>query len=208
MTAHVATPWTAAWVSAVPDETEERLVRLAKKGDPDAFSELVRRHQHTVFNLACRFMRDPTLAEDMVQEAFLKAFRLLRTFRGDCAFGTWMYRVTCSVCLTEINRRKKRGEVALRPRHDRAAGGSRLESADIPDLVRRCVTMLPGRYAAIITLYYLREIPYEEIARIMRIPMGTLKIWMHRARKQLKRIVEKEILSNGPNEPAWCGRHH
>ena len=171
----------------------DALVRLAKRGDAEAFAELVRRHQHAVFNLAYRFMRDQTLAEDMTQEAFLKAFRLIKRFRGDCAFGTWMYRVTCSVCLTELGRRKRRAEVPLMPHHDREAAVPPTAMSDMPELIRRCVAKLPRRYAAVITLYYLKEITYDEIAQIMQVPMGTLKTWMHRARKQLGQIVAKEL---------------
>ena len=64
------------------------------------------------------------------------------------------------------------------------------------EIVRRCVMRLPERYATIITLYYLEEMPYEEIAAIVEIPMGTLKTWMFRARKELRKIVEKELASS------------
>jgi RNA polymerase sigma-70 factor (ECF subfamily) len=72
------------------------------------------------------------------------------------------------------------------------------ETSDTPELIRRCVTKLPERYATIVTMYYLDEITYEEIAETLNIPMGTLKTWMHRARHQLRKIVEKEITSNAP----------
>ena len=193
---------TASWVAAgeaasATGLSDLELVVLAKKGDTDAFSILVQRHQHLVYNLAYRFMRDPALAEDMAQDAFLKAFRLLNGFRGDCNFSTWMYRVTVSVCLTEINRRKKRQEVELQPVDGVQETESRFELSDIAELIRGCVKLLPARYASIITLYYLKEIPYEEIAQVMQIPMGTLKTWMYRARNQLREIVEKEFGVNG-----------
>lgn len=172
------------------------LVNLSKQGDTDAFSELVRRHQHIVYNVSYRFMRDQALAEDMAQDAFLKAFRLLKGFRGDCSFSTWMYRVTCSVCLTELARRKRRGEVELLPGHAGEAPAMPMDSADLPEHMRRCVGLLPERYAQIITLYYLKGVNYEEIAQVMEIPMGTLKTWMFRARKQLRKIVEKEVYNN------------
>ena len=70
----------------------------------------------------------------------------------------------------------------------------------MPELIRRCVTKLPERYATIVSLYYLQEVPYEDIAETMRIPMGTLKTWMHRARLQLRKIVEKEMKTNGPEQ--------
>ena len=197
MTRELTAPWTATEATPREDVSDTELVVCAKKGDTEAFSILVQRHQNLVFNLSYRFMRDPTLAEDAAQEAFLKAFRLLRGFRGDCNFSTWMYRVTVSVCLTEISRRKKRREVELQPMDGRQTVDRRVESSDVLDMIRRCVNLLPGRYASIITLYYLKEISYEEIARVMQIPMGTLKTWMFRARNQLRSIVEKEFDIHG-----------
>ncbi len=201
-------PWTfraSDAVAAIPaaktgredaNRTDMALVKRAKHGDPEAFSELVRRHQHIIYNVAYRFMRDTALAEDMSQEAFLKAYRLLKGFRGDCSFSTWMYRVTCSVCLTELNRRKRRGEVELSPANTLDASIDPPDATDMPEHIRRCVQKLPDRYATIITLYYLQGISYEDIAQVMRIPMGTLKTWMFRARKQLRKIVEKEVFRN------------
>ncbi len=173
--------------------TDNELVKIARKGNPEAFSELVRRHQHRVYNLSLRYMRDSNRAEDMAQEAFLKGFRLLKGFRGDCSFSTWMYKVTGSVCLTEIRKRKKRGEVELKPVRESSYVSTKAQDNDEADLVRRCVTRLPEKYAAIVTLYYLDEMPYKEIAKIMEIPIGTLKTWMFRARKELRVIVQEEL---------------
>lgn len=175
------------------------LVRRSQSGDRDAFSELVRRHQHLVYNVSYRFMRDAAQAEDMAQEAFLKAYRLLSGFRGDCSFTTWMYRVTSSVCLTELSRRKRRGEVEMpQETGDNLATTETVpEETDLKEQIRRCVTYLSDRYATIITLYYLNGSSYDEIAQVMDVPLGTLKTWMFRARKQLRRIVEKEVFSNG-----------
>ena len=185
-----------AGVDADREVSDLELVKQTKQGDAEAFSELVRRHQYIIYNVAYRFMRDVSLAEDMVQEAFLKAFRLLKGFRGDCSFSTWMYRVTCSVCLTELNRRKRRGEVALTPGHVSSVAEHPSYNFDMPEHVRRCVAKLSDRYATIITLYYLKGVSYDEIAQVMDIPMGTLKTWMFRARKQLRKIVEKELYAD------------
>ncbi len=179
------------------ETSDLELVELTKQGHTEAFSELVRRHQQMTYNLAYRFMRDPALAEDMAQEAFIKAFRLLAGFRGDSSFSTWLYRVTCSVCLTELGRRKRRGEVELKPAHYNTAALHPSDGRDLPEHIRRCVTKLSDRYAEIVTLYYLKGISYDEIAEALDIPMGTLKTWMFRARKQLRRIVEKELFNNG-----------
>ncbi len=173
------------------------LVVKAKQGDTAAFGELVNRHQQMVYNLSYRFMRDPLLAEDAAQESFIKAFRLLGGFRGDCHFSTWMYRVTASVCLSELERRKKRGEVELLPAHERQQEQSQLDRLDLPAIMDQCVRQLPDRYANIVTLYYLKEVSYEDIASRLRIPIGTLKTWMYRARTQLRSILEKEFKLHG-----------
>ncbi len=187
-----------ATLATEPTELSDlELVHRTQRGDSEAFSELVRRHQQVTYNLAYRFMRDATQAEDMAQEAFLKAFRLLKGFRGDSSFSTWLYRVTSSVCLTELGRRKRRGEVELQPTHHKQATVQPSYSFDMPEHIRRCVTQLSDRYAEIVTLYYLKGISYDEIAEAMDIPMGTLKTWMFRARKQLRSIVETEIFSDG-----------
>lgn len=185
-------------VKAVADVTPAResdieLVNRTCAGDVGAFSELVRRHERMVFNLAYRFMRDTTQAEDMAQDAFLKAFRLLKGFRGDCSFPTWLHRVTSSVCLTEIEKRKRRSEVDLSTYYDNVSETEPVSASDVSELIRRCVPKLRKKYATIITMYYLQETPYEEIARAMRIPIGTLKTWMYRARAELRNLVELEL---------------
>lgn len=180
-------------------ESDLVLVQRSQSGNREAFSELVRRHQHLVYNVAYRFMRDATLAEDMAQESFVKAYRLLKGFRGDCSFTTWMYRVTSTTCLTELARRKRRGEVELTADGNVSLCSTEHKPAerDLKEQIRRCVTHLSDRYATIVTLYYLKGISYDEIAQVMDVPLGTLKTWMFRARKQLRSIVEKELMSNG-----------
>jgi len=193
-----AAMWPEVERARMTEDSDLALVQRTRAGEVEAFSELVRRHERVVYNLSFRFMRDNALAEDMAQEAFLKAYRLLHGFRGDCSFSTWLYRVTSSVCLTELNRRKRRGEVELTPAHTNEAAAEPEEASDTPEMIRRCVTKLPERYATIVSMYYLQEVSYEDIAETMKIPMGTLKTWMHRARLQLRKIVEKEMKTHGP----------
>jgi len=182
---------------ADPAEADLELVVRAQKGDTEAFSELVNRHQQMVYNVAYRFMRNAAQAEDAAQEAFLKAFRLLAGFRGDCHFSTWMYRVTASVCLNELERRKRRAEVALMPAHQGQEKPSGLDTLDLPEMIGHCVGKLPAQYKKVITLYYLKEVSFEDVAKLMEIPRGTLKTWMYRARAQLRKILEKEYRVDG-----------
>lgn len=184
---------------AVEELDDLQLVQQAKAGHTEAFSELVRRHQDEAYSLAYRFMRDASLAEDMAQEAFLKAFRLLQSFRGECSFRTWMYRVVSSVCLTELRRRKNRHEVEWNDSLELSAEDATVDR-DLYEKIRNCVRLLPDRYATVISMYYLAGVPYEEIADALNIPLGTLKTWMFRARRMLRQIVEREIRIHG-----WTG---
>jgi RNA polymerase sigma-70 factor (ECF subfamily) len=182
------------------DDPDQELVARSLEGDAAAFSQLVSRHQDKVYALANRFMRDPTLAEDMAQEAFLKAFRLLKSFKGRSKFSTWLYKVTCNVCLTELSRRRKRGELLQSEPSEPSTAKRPDETAsedDLAELIRAAVNELPPRYAGAVRLYYFEEKSYEEVAAALDIPVGTLKTWLHRARKQLRALVEKEIEGSG-----------
>ncbi len=185
----------AAGTLRMREESDLGLVSQVKAGDVEAFSELVRRHEHAVFRLAYRFMREVPGAQDMTQEAFLRAFRLLNSFRGDCQLATWLYRITCNVCLTELARRKHRGEVALEMLRTGNGTPGRVDPdrAIVLERIRRCVAKLPKRYATVVALHYFEGASYEEIAAAMRIPLGTLKTWMHRARLRLKTLVQEEL---------------
>ena len=87
---------------------EEQLVKKSLQGDTTAFEELVAQYQGKIYALAFRYMGNEEDAYDMSQEAFIKAFRSIRSFKGDSSFGTWMYRVATNVCLDELRRRKRR----------------------------------------------------------------------------------------------------
>ena len=108
MTTQTLARWPLALDVAMDEPSDLELAKQTKGGNAEAYSTLVRRHQRVVYNLAYRFLRDAHLAEDMAQEAFIKGFRMLHGFRGDSRFSTWMYRVTCTVCLRELKRRKRR----------------------------------------------------------------------------------------------------
>jgi len=195
MTAVAIAPdyWTGFVAANYAESSDAHLVACSQRGEREAFSELVCRHREMAYKVACRFMRDPVLAEDLTQEACLKAFRLIGGFRGDCRFSTWFYRVTTSVCLTELNRRKRRKEVPLQADHIAAVGLGDVEKREMAELVRRCVGKLSERYEKIVRRYYLEQEPYERIAREMDVPIGTLKTWMYRARKELRVGMEEEL---------------
>jgi RNA polymerase sigma-70 factor (ECF subfamily) len=108
---HAAAAGTVSAVLAAPlEENEASLIRQAQQGDQDAFERLVREYDRSVLRLAMNLLRSPDEARDVYQEAFLKVFRNLHSFRFDCSFHTWLYRIVTNVCLDHLRRRKVRKE--------------------------------------------------------------------------------------------------
>jgi len=181
------------------------LVRRCLDGDLSAFDELVRRHEGRVVSLAYRLTGDRDLANDLAQEAFVSAYRSLRKFRGASAFSTWLYRITYNVCIDEIHRRGRTAERSV----DTFYGGDRDVALEIPDAadtpedaatrsersqaVRRAVARLPEHYREVLVLYDLQGVPYEEIASLLRCPLGTIKSRINRARLALLEALGPDV---------------
>lgn len=191
MTATKVLPFGLAEVGFGGDITElaePKLLARATAGDRTAFTELVRRHQGRVRSLLLRLCADRTLADDLAQEVFLRAFRGLVGFQGRSAFGTWVYRIAYNVFLN--NRARSHRHVALPEDYDvRAAAPDDAMSAGRADLRRDlegAIDQLPERYRAVVVLYYVHEVSYPEIAEILDLPLGTVKTHLHRAKRMLR----------------------
>jgi RNA polymerase sigma-70 factor, ECF subfamily len=173
-------------------------------GDLDAFEGIVRRWQGRLVNLAWRFSRDRAIAEDMAQEAFVRAFRALHTFRGEAAFSTWL----TAVALNSYRSRLRTGGpplVGLDPtrvsaREHGALHG--LEGRERDEAVRRAVLTLPARYREPMVLFYLHEMDLAETAGVLGIAEGTLKARLHRGRALLKRRCAALGLTGAAGEEA------
>jgi RNA polymerase sigma-70 factor (ECF subfamily) len=156
-------------------------------GDSSAFEAIVRRWQHRLVTLAWRFCRDRAMAEDMVQEVFVKLFRSAQSFRGDVKFSTWLIAIAVN---TFRSRLRDEGQplVSLQPCHLSAvAPHSEMEEREQAEAVRRAVLALPEKYRDAILVYYFEEKNLAESARVLRVAEGTLKARLHRARELLKR---------------------
>jgi RNA polymerase sigma-70 factor (ECF subfamily) len=158
-------------------------------GDPGAFEGIVRRWQGKLVGLAWRFCRDRATAEDMAQEAFLKVFRSLPSFRGDAAFSTWLTAVALN---TYRSRLRADGPPLLGLDRARAFASlptalRGLEESERAEAVRRAVVTLPARYREAMLVYYFQEQDLAEAARILGIAEGTLKARLHRGRELLRR---------------------
>jgi RNA polymerase sigma-70 factor (ECF subfamily) len=164
-----------------------------------AFEGIVHRWQVRLVNLAWRFCRDRTMAEDMAQDAFVRAFKALRSYRGDAAFSTWMTAIALNTYRSAL---RERPPVAFdldpeRLREDRLDTLARLQSRERNDTVRRLVLTLPARYREPMVLYYFEEMDLAQTARVLRLREGTLKARLHRGRDLLRRRLTAAGISEG-----------
>lgn len=181
------------------------LIKEALGGNRRAYEALVKRHQQYVFTLALRFTRNREDAEEIAQDSFLKAFRNLGSFQGDSRFTTWLYTIVYTTAMTHL--RKKRIEFeslddAERPvntnahQADGEGTASLIERKIGKHYIGKAIERLLPDDASILTLFYLGEQSLEEIARVMGMAPGTVKVKLHRSRQrfrvQLESILKQE----------------
>ena len=169
--------------------TDEALVARVVAGDAAAFEPIVRRWQSPLVNLAWRYCRDRGRAEEMAQEAFLRAFRNLAQFRGESAFSTWLFALASNLYRTEVRRLPATplslDEIAEPP--DPRLTGTALEDSNRDESVRRAVLALPPKYRDAVLLFYFHEQDVPAAARTLRIPEGTVKARLFRGRDLLRK---------------------
>jgi len=170
------------------DDQDAAAVARVIAGDPGAFGDIVRRWQHRLVNLAWRFCRHHATAEDMAQEAFLKEYRSLGSFRGESQFSTWLTAVALNTYRSRLHRERPLwlGREAPEPVDTAPGPQTALEQGQRAEIVRRAVLTLPARYRNAICVYYFEGRDTGESARVLGIPEGTLKARLHRARELLR----------------------
>lgn len=178
-------------------EQEETCIRQILNGDVNAFEGLVTAYEKNAYNLALRMLGDPQDAEDVTQEAFLKAYQSLSSFRLDSRFSVWLYRIVSNLCLDQLRRRQRRPEQSLTVENDEGEEAQQ----DVPDesfspeallerkltreAVRRGLDALPDEQRQILLLRELEGMSYEEIGQALSLEPGTVKSRIFRARKRL-----------------------
>lgn len=171
------------------------LVTQAQEGDQEAFERLVRRHQRYVFNVAYRVLKDSVEAENITQEAFVRAWRGLPGFRGKAQFTTWLYRIVHNLCLNRLP--KLRHElVQIEPLEDvlddpSPTPSDLIETQEQVALLHAELERMPAKYRLVLSLRYLEHLSYEEIAAAIDLPMGTIKTHIHRARRLLAERIRQ-----------------
>jgi RNA polymerase sigma-70 factor (ECF subfamily) len=179
-------------------EIDRQLVARAQRGDKQAFELLVEKYQRKLARLLSRFIRDPAEVEDVTQEAFIKAYRALPTFRGDSAFYTWLYRIGINTAknylvamgrraptTTEIDSEEAEGFEDGEQLRDLNTPENEMMSRQVAETVNQTLEQLPEELRTAITLREIEGLSYEEIASLMNCPIGTVRSRIFRAREAI-----------------------
>jgi RNA polymerase sigma-70 factor, ECF subfamily len=179
-------------------EVDQQLVERAQRGDKRAFDLLVSKYQRKLARLLSRFIRDTTEVEDVTQEAFIKAYRALPTFRGDSAFYTWLYRIGINTAKNYLVALGRRAPTTTHIDSEEAEGfedGDQLRDLNTPEdelaskqvaeTVNQTLGELPEELKTAITLREIEGLSYEDIANIMNCPIGTVRSRIFRAREAI-----------------------
>jgi RNA polymerase sigma-70 factor (ECF subfamily) len=167
---------------AVVDEPDPQVVAAARRGDTAAFEQLVRRYQPDVWRLSFHLVHDRGLADDVTQDAFVRAFRFLRRYRGDARFTTWLFAITRNCALDELRRSGRRKKISdLLERQPHAARPDQTTGIE----VREALAALPVELREPIVLIDMFGCSYKDVASMMKLPEGTVKSRVHRGREVL-----------------------
>lgn len=180
----------------------QNLIQKALSGDQTAFTELLNRHKRLAYKLALGIVKDPAEADDLVQESFIKAFRSLSRYNSKYAFTTWLCKIVSNHCLDYLRRRK----ICAYSLDEPIAKQNGYVKREIPDWtlnpewqfvrkqrmisIEKAIDSLPPRYNRVIVLRHKEDRSYEEISKILGLPLGTVKAQIFRARELLKKKLK------------------
>jgi RNA polymerase sigma-70 factor, ECF subfamily len=177
-----------------PDH-ERELVERCRRGEVGAFEELVDRYKNLVFAMIMRTFPDRSQAEDLAQDVFLRIHRGLPYFRGEARLSTWIYRIVSNVCVQD--RGRGTSAISLDDASARvsppAAADRHAQDLELRDRLEKAIAQLPAQYRLLIAAHYLRGVQYEELAEAMNLPLGTVKTQLHRAKRQLRLLLETDL---------------
>jgi RNA polymerase sigma-70 factor, ECF subfamily len=186
---------------------EAELVARLQAGDQDAFEELVRTYGGRLLSVARRFVRNEADAQDIVQAAYLSAFRSLRQFEGGCQLSTWLHRIVVNTALMKLRTRRRKPEESIEPllpsfqddgHHVEqfsewdAPADILLEREQTRATVRACIQQLPDNYRHVLLLRDIEELPTQDVAQMLKMTPTAVKVRLHRARQALSTLLRRE----------------
>lgn len=181
--------------------SDKELVERIKKGDNAAFDALVNNYAKKIINTAYALLYDAEEAQDAAQEVFIKVYKNIHSFRGDSTVSTWIYRITRNVCCDILRKKKNTNVISLDFENEEGLKNEPADTAPTPvevaetnerdEFLRKCIAALDETHKTVITLYDMEGLSYEEIAEVMKCPVGTVKSRIYRARDALRKLLEK-----------------
>jgi RNA polymerase sigma-70 factor (ECF subfamily) len=184
---------------------DSRLIAQALRGDNRAYQRLMEKYHDAIYNFIYRMIHDREQVEDLTQEAFIKAFASLKSFNEEFAFSTWLYKIATNNSIDYIRKKKlqmysidkpiesKDSDFAFELPDESAEADKHLISGQRAQLVREAINQLPEKYRQVILLRHAEERSYEEIAKMLKLPIGTVKAHIFRARELLYRQLRHRI---------------
>ncbi len=171
---------------------ESEIVARAQQGDLQAFEELFEAHKGRVYALSLRLVKDPTRAEDMTQDAFVRAWQKLSTFHGRSSFSTWLHRVAVNVILGKLRSESRSADRETAVEDLESLAGAR--PSNRPDIgidLEKAITLLPAKARTVFVLHDVEGYRHAEIAELIGIAEGTSKAHLHRARRLLREVLRR-----------------
>jgi RNA polymerase sigma-70 factor (ECF subfamily) len=196
---------------------ESRMIASILAGDAQLFHELIRPYEHRVYAMALSFLRNEADAEDVAQEAFLKAFRSLASFRGDAKFGTWLVSITLNEARSRIRRRDAiKMESLDEPQDDQGHSSpallrdwkeipsEALERKEVRSILQKAITSLPQIYREVFQLRDIEQLSVNEAAQALGITVSSVKVRLHRARMMLQKNLAPQLKQMAPKRRWWA----
>lgn len=186
-------------------EQDSKLIKLAKVGDSKAYDALLIKYKNSVYNIVYRMVRDKQEAEDLTQEAFIKAFNSLLSFNEEYAFSTWLYKIATNNCIDFFRKRKlqtysldkpiqyKNSELQQEYPDPDLNPEKTIIAQERSQIIREAIDSLPEKYHVAIVLRHQDEKSYEEISEILDLPLGTVKARIFRAREMLNKLLKDKL---------------
>jgi RNA polymerase sigma-70 factor (ECF subfamily) len=183
--------------------SDQHIIEEIRAGNTRRYALLVDRYKSQSMTLAARMVGDRHEAEELVQDAFLRAFRSLEKFRGEAKFSTWLYRIVYNVCATRISRRKPkpwqleiedgRQQDNLLADVESMTAQERMEEDELQQAVDSAIDALPEKFKLVVTMFYVQEMSYEEIGSVLNQPLGTVKANLFRGRNLLREQMRSAL---------------
>jgi RNA polymerase sigma-70 factor, ECF subfamily len=176
--------------------SEAALIARCLAGSEAAFAELVDRYKNLVYGVISQTAADRDAMDDLAQEVFLKIHRGLRSFRGDAKLSTWIFRIVRNVCLearaarkpmASLDERREDGQLKFQP----AATDPAFQGIEVRERLEKAIAQLPVESRFLISAYYFAGQPYQELADILGVPIGTVKTNLHRTKQRLRAIMQQ-----------------